>query len=195
MHNGIDNSRFFKLDKTDKLSLKREFNVLDKNIFIWCSKDVQKKGLHIILEVWKKVFPIHKNIELWVIGCDSKQEQEGITYLGKIHNDSIAKYLQVADCYLFSSLCQEGFPLSLTEALHSGNYCIASNVGGVSEVLQNGNLGKLIEKPHFVGEWVEAIENYLTKTEVKQQFPSNLYTIESWINNMNTIITNAKSCI
>ena len=59
--------------------------------------------------------------------------------------------------YLFSTLWQEGFGLSLLEALKCGDYCIASNMGAVSEVLNEGKYGKLIDCPHFVNSWVEAI--------------------------------------
>ena len=193
LHNGIDNKRFYKLDERNKTLYKKRFNVSDKKIFVWCSQDRPKKGLHIVLEAWKKVYKKHKNIELWIIGCDSKSKQEGVTYFGKIPNDNIATYLQTADCYLFSSLCQEGFPLSLTEALHCGCYCIASSMGGVPEVLQYGKLGKLIENPHFVSEWEGAIEEFLKKPLFFEKIPENLYSSESWNRGMNNIIDNAKN--
>ena len=195
LHNGIDNKRFYKLDERNKTLYKKRFNVSDKKIFVWCSQDRPKKGLHIVLEAWKKVYKKHKNIELWIIGCDSKSKQEGVTYFGKIPNDNIATYLQTADCYLFSSLCQEGFPLSLTEALHCGCYCIASSMGGVPEVLQYGKLGKLIENPHFVSEWEGAIEEFLKKPLFFEKIPENLYSSESWNRGMNNIIDNAKNSI
>jgi glycosyltransferase involved in cell wall biosynthesis len=193
--NGIDTQKFFAISSSEKQSNKENLTNNNRSIFIWCAQDRPKKGLHIVLEAWKKINVTHKQCELWIIGCPEKQKQKGVTYMGRLPNDEIPKYMQLADVYLFSTLFQEGFPLSLTEALHCGCYCIASNLGGNAEVLQYGKWGKLIENPHFVGEWVEAIENYLANTEVKQHFPSNLYTIESWNNNMNIIITNAKFCV
>lgn len=192
LHNGIDNKRFFKLESAKKDLLKQQFDVKDKKIFVWCSQDRPKKGLHIILEAWKNVFAKYKNIELWVIGCEPKLEQEGVKFLGKIPNENIASYLQIGDCYLFSSLCQEGFPLSLTEALQSGCYCIASNVGGVSEIMQNGRFGKLIESPHFVEIWENAIIEFIEKPLQFDSFPENLYTTKTWNSGMSKIIENAK---
>ncbi|KRB57320.1 glycosyltransferase family 4 protein [Flavobacterium sp. Root186] len=193
LHNGIDTKKFFRLESAKKDQLKDSFNVKDKKIFIWCSQDRPKKGLHIILEAWKNIFIKYTNTELWVIGCEPKQEQEGVRFLGKIPNENIASYLQSADCYLFSSLCQEGFPLSLTEALHSGCYCIASNVGGVSEIMENGRFGKLIETPHFVSAWENAIIEFMEKPLKFDSLPENLYTTEAWNLGMNEIIKKAKS--
>ncbi|WP_125722366.1 glycosyltransferase family 4 protein [Flavobacterium ustbae] len=193
LHNGIDNKKFFKVDNSTKDELKEKFGVKNKKIFVWCSQDRPKKGLHIILEAWKSVAMKYKNIELWIIGCESKPEQEGVKFLGKIKNDDLAIYLQCADCYLFSSLCQEGFPLSLTEALHSGCYCIASNVGGVSEVMGNGRFGKLIEAPNFPLIWEEAIVEFIEKPLKFDSIPEYLYTKEKWNLGINEIIINAKN--
>lgn len=195
LHNGIDTDSFFKLNDREKKLLRSEFEPQDKQIFVWCSQDRPKKGLHIILEVWKRVYLNHKNIELWIIGCDPKSEQEGVKYFGKIPNDSIAKYLQVADCYIFSSLCQEGFPMSLTEALHCGCYCIASAVGGVAEVLEDGKYGKLVENPNFVEAWEEAIIEYMEKPKQFEYLSENLYSTKSWNLGMNKIISDAKLSI
>lgn len=52
----------------------------------------------------------------------------------------------------------EGTPVSLIEALASGRPVIATQVGGVPEVLQGGRLGKLVSpgKPHEMGQAIRA---------------------------------------
>lgn len=194
LHNGIDTRKFYKVASAEKVALKEQFGVKDKTVFIWCSQDRPKKGLHIILDAWKKIHEQHSNTLLWVIGCEPKKNIAGVAYLGKIPNDELPKYYQMADSYLFPVLNHEGFGLSLIEALHSGCYCIASALGGVPEVLQYGKLGKLIENPHFVAEWEKAVLEFLNKeAAVEISVPKDLYTVESWNNGMNKIIENAKS--
>jgi len=63
----------------------------------------------------------------------------GVVYLGRIPNKKVAAYFQASECYLFPTLWHEAFGLSLIEALHCGNFCIASAIGGVSEVLSMEN--------------------------------------------------------
>lgn len=192
LHNGIDTKKFIKVSVTQKTVLKQQMGLNGKKVFIWCSQDRPKKGLHLILDVWNRLYNPHKNIILLVIGCDSEEKIDGVVFLGKIKNDELPKYYQASDCYLFPTLWQEGFGLSLIEALHCGSYCIASALGGVPEVMQYGNLGKLIENPHFISEWETAINDFL---EGKFEIPKalgNLYSMENWNDGMNKIISSAK---
>ena len=167
----------------------------NKKIFIWCSQDRPKKGLSLILDAWNVLYKQHKNIEFWIVGTEKKQHTDSIKYFGRVPNAELAKYYQVSDVYLFSTLCQEGFGMSLIEAKHSGCYCIASALGGVPEVLGYGKYGKLIENPNFVSEWIIAVENYLKGDFENAPFPATLYTKEVWNENMNVLIANAKERI
>jgi glycosyltransferase involved in cell wall biosynthesis len=193
LKNGIDTQRFTKVSVSEKNKLKEKLGFSDKRVFVWCSQDRPKKGLHLILDVWRKIYSIDKNIILLVIGCESKEELEGVLFLGKIPNDELSQYYQASDCYLFPTLWQEGFGISLVEALHCGCYCIASAMGGVPEVLQYGKLGRLIENPNFVTEWENAINDFLNGNFEVPELSSQLYSIESWNEGMDQIINEAKN--
>lgn len=192
LHNGIDTTKFFTVSNEIKEEFRTAFGINNKKIFIWCSQDRPKKGLHIILDAWQKLYKRHDNIELWIVGTEKKEDSEGIKYFGRVPNKELAQYYQASDVYLFSTLCQEGFGMSLIEAKHSGCYCIASGLGGVPEVLDYGKYGKLIENPNFVEEWVAAIEDYLAGNYHNIPFPKDLYTKEGWNENMNVLIANSK---
>ena len=59
-------------------------------------------------------------------------------------------------------------------------------------MLKNGQLGKLVEAPHLLDNWVEALDEYITR---KSDFiPQNTkhYTIERWEEGMNQLIERAK---
>lgn len=193
LHNGIDTSKFHTITFEEKENLKKQLGITNKKVFIWCSQDRPKKGLDFILDAWKRINKQNHDTVLLVIGANREIQTEGVTFLGKIPNNDLPKYYQIADCYLFPTLWHEGFGLSLIEALHSGCYCIASANGGVPEVLQYGKLGKLIEKPNFIEEWITAIESFLEEKETyKSEIPENLYSMQNWNDGMNTIIKNAK---
>lgn len=192
LHNGIDSSKFYKIDTEKKLALKRKHSAEDKTVFLWCAQDRPKKGLDVMLRVWKKLIEKYSKVELWVIGAQRQIEIDHVRCFGKIPNDDLPEYYQTSDCYLFPTLCHEGFGMSLIEALHCGNYCIASALGGVPEVLQHGKLGKLIENPHFIDEWISAIDTYLEHKETYLVADIDVYTKEKWVEGMNGIIDNAK---
>ncbi|MEZ4856625.1 MAG: glycosyltransferase family 4 protein [Gelidibacter sp.] len=193
LHNGINTAKFHPPTPEKKIALKKKHQVTDKTVFVWCSQDRPKKGLDLILNVWKLLIERHKNIELWVVGATRDLEQTGVKFFGKMPNDLLPEYYQTSDCYLFPTLWHEGFGLTLIEALHCGNYCIASALGGVPEVLQDGKLGVLIEHPHFIEEWELAITTFLKNKEINKPKEIDRYTMEEWNLGMNKIINKAKS--
>lgn len=190
--NAVNTEKFNKISVSEKIKLKKQLGLENKTIFVWCSQDRPKKGLDLILNVWKRVFEVNQNSILLVIGCEVRPKMEGVLFLGRVPNDELPRYYQVSDCYLFPTLWQEGFGLSLIEALHCGCYCIASSIGGVPEVLQYGQLGKLIENPHFVSDWVTAINDFLNNGTEIIAWSNELYSMQNWNLGMNTIIDYAK---
>ncbi len=191
LHNGIDTSKFVVADTDTKTLIKQNFGLEGKTVFIWCSQDRPKKGLDLILDAWKKVYDPNRNIALLVIGTSREIKVDGVSVIGRIPNDQLPQYYHASDVYLFPTLCKEGFGLTLIEALHCGNYCIASASGGVPEVLQYGKLGKLIENPNFVGEWFQAISDYLHEKPDHPQISKSLYSMQSWNQGMDRIINDA----
>ncbi|MBS1534277.1 MAG: glycosyltransferase family 4 protein [Bacteroidetes bacterium] len=192
IYNGIDTKKFCKIESSVKSQLKKELGFTQQKIFLWCSNDRPKKGLKLLLDAWKRLYPKHQDIVLLVIGSKSKTPVPGVVYLGSIPNDDLPKYYQISDCYLFPTLCHEGFGLSLVEALNCGCYCIASALGGVPEVLQYGKLGKLIESPNFVSHWVRAMDDYLNQMDQPIVMDAPIYSAQEWNTHMNEIIQEAK---
>jgi glycosyltransferase involved in cell wall biosynthesis len=69
------------------------------------------------------------------LGCNSS-----VHFLN--HVDDMRQLYSAADCFVLPSIA-EGLPRSLIEAMASGIFCIASNVGGVPEIMDNGSCGLL----------------------------------------------------
>jgi glycosyltransferase involved in cell wall biosynthesis len=67
---------------------------------------------------------------------------------GSVHmlgeRSDVSKLLQAADTFLLSSI-SEGIPLTLIEAMATGLPCVATHVGGVPEVVDDGESGLLAE--------------------------------------------------
>lgn len=191
LHNGVNTDKFKPVSVPEKLILKKKHKVLGKTTFLWCSQDRAKKGLDFLLSIWKKLIDENPDIQLWVIGATRDVNIQNVTFYGKVPNEKLPEYFQTSDCYLFPTLWQEGFGLSLIEALHCGNYSIASALGGVPEVLQNGVYGELIVNPHFEQEWINAISNYLLN-KCDSRFDNSEYSLKQWSEQMNCIIQKAK---
>ncbi len=200
LNNATNSAQFFKLD-TEKKEQQKQILGLDKKlVFIWCSQDRPKKGLDFILQVWKKIVARYgSEIELLIIGSTRENLYPGVQFVGRVPNNELAKYYQISDFYLFPTLWKEGFGIVLAEALKCGSYCIASNQGGVPEVLQFGKIGRIVENPNFMHEWVAAIEEGIAVykknnyTNPYSTFIDNgLYDMDNWSKEMNVLIEEAK---
>ncbi|WP_299522934.1 glycosyltransferase family 4 protein [Winogradskyella sp.] len=188
LYNGVSSEMFFPIPKEQKKLLLEKYKLASNTYyFLWVSQDRKKKGLHIILNAWKTLVKKYNNIELLVIGTKAYDSIPNVRYLGKIPNDKLPEYYQLTDFYLFSTLCHEGFGLSLAEALKSGAYCLVSDIDPMPEILSEGKYGQLVGMPNSEESWVNAIEGALKKYQSNnnvnpylKDIPSKLYDFNRW---------------
>ena len=69
---------------------------------------------------------------------------EGITFVGRVPNESVYDYMGVADVFL-SSPKFDNQPMSILEAFKCGLLVISSNVGGVPNMIDEGRNGMMFE--------------------------------------------------
>lgn len=155
LENGIDKTVFHPLPDAQRRTLRREIWPSDSLSFLWVSADRKKKGLDVLLAAWPRIKLKHPEAHLKVIGA-SRPSLAGVEFLGHQPNQGLNRFYQSTDFYYFTSLCQEGFPLSLSEALCSGAFCISSVLGGAEQVLSKE--GVAVHHPHMVSSWTEATD-------------------------------------
>ena len=127
------------------------------------------KGVDVLLEAWSEVRLRLPRATLLVLGSGSLAqifdeeglESTGLDYRGPVAN--VLPFLQAADAFVLPSR-SEGLPLALLEAMAVGLPCIASDVGGSAELIDDGRSGILVPAQH-VGELVEAISTILGDLE------------------------------
>lgn len=195
IYNGVDTNLFHKIDQESKAAIRKKLGFrLEKKYFLWVSQDRPKKGLNIILSAWKNFVENHDDVELLVIGTKTRSKVKNATFLGRIPNNQLPQFYQLSDFYLFSTLCHEGHPLSLTEALLCGNYCIASDIDPIAEIMDYGNYGKLVAMPHNPQNWQNSLENAIEDYNMGVHFvtPIAQYSLDRWMNDLIKIINDEK---
>ena len=196
VYNGIDSEKFKKVTPVIKHELKEQLSFKEDILyFLWLSRERPKKGLHIVLRAWKSLIERFPYAELLIVGTSEKIEGKGIRWLGRIPNEQLPQYYQIADFYLFSTLCHEGFGLSLVEAMKCGCVCIASDIDPIGEVMRYGRYGKLVSFPHNPGNWGKAIQEELLHYEKNGRknpyiinIPEEIYDINVWCENINKLV-------
>lgn len=184
--NGTDSDFFYPLSKEVKAKKKLEFGYKpEEKVLIWVSNNRPKKGLNLFLELSKRLSEKYPNLQTLIIGASLPQlpANSRIKIIGKVPNSDLPKYLQLGDIYCFTSLWNEGFGLTLIEAAKSGNVVIASQNGGIPEVVMGLNASFLVKYPNQLSAWEESFAEAweLAKIyEPNQEVLEKFHPIEVW---------------
>ncbi|MBW4641902.1 MAG: glycosyltransferase family 4 protein [Goleter apudmare HA4340-LM2] len=100
------------------------------------------------------------------------EDAQRVVITGHLNNpQAVASYLRLCDVYLQPSLW-EGMPNALLEAMACGCCCIASDAGGIPEVMTHGENGFILPRSHLhkLGEAVLEFLAFLPaeKDKIKQ---------------------------
>jgi len=126
----------FKLNKQNPKKLKQPVH------FLFSGQLEKHKGVHILIEAWKKLAISKEKAHLSIAGGGSllkfvqknSQELENINYAGYLSHGDMDKLIQEADVMILPSLVYENSPTSLWEAAKYGLQAIASDIGGIAEL-------------------------------------------------------------
>jgi len=110
------------------------------------------KGFDVFVKIAQKLHNIDESLQFLVIGQKGEldklipelQQTVPLTYLSQVSHEKIGQYYQQTRVFVLPSRT-EGLPSTVLEALSCGIPVVASNVGGVSEVVQNGKNGFLFD--------------------------------------------------
>lgn len=194
VYNGIDTEKFSP-NQIIRKEYRESFNV-DKNIlFIAAGRLVAAKDYPNMLHAFAKVCKDHENLKLLIIGDGPQKEQikiliknlhiEKFVFLLGIRHD-VEKIINAADYFLLSS-AWEGFGLVVAEAMSTEKIVIATDCGGVSEVI--GNIG-FICPPNDSEALYKSINNALSLSEdeksnlgaLARKRIKDIYSIEETVN-------------
>lgn len=145
-------------------------------IVIYVGNLVKEKGVHYLLEAFSKAQKkVEKTLHLYLIGFGEEmsnlQQQsyqlridDCVSFLGKLSHDEVAMWMKAADVLVHPTL-SESFGLVVAEALATNLPVIASNVGGIPELIQNGENGFLFQ-PGEVNEITKHLVILLSKPDI-----------------------------
>jgi spore coat protein SA len=85
--------------------------------------------------------------------------------LGLVPPGELAHLYSAADLGVVPSVSEENMPLAALEMMATGLPIVASRVGGLPEVLEDGVTGRLVDIPNEVDAWAAAISDLLSDAE------------------------------
>lgn len=140
---------------------------------------VVAKGLPILLESLAILLQAHPDIFLTVVGDGSDREKleqmtaqlglsKNVNYVGYKSQCEVRDYFQQTDVFVMPSLA-EGIPVVLMEAMAAGVPVVATQIAGISELVENGVNGYLVPPADAVS-LTERIEKLLTDHKLRAAF-------------------------
>ena len=121
-----------------------------------------EKGVRGLLEAWRLARV--EDFELLVVGDGPEREAleamrvPGVRFTGPMEHGAVLETLRSVRCLVFPSLWFEGEPMIVVEALAAGTPVLASDVGGISELLGYGSAGWLT-KAGDVDAWRRSLQD------------------------------------
>ncbi|MCQ8893263.1 MAG: glycosyltransferase family 4 protein [Methanolinea sp.] len=160
------------------------------NIILFVGRLYPIKGIHYLLMAFKEIHDIIKDAELVLVGDGQERErlealsvqigiQDYVRFIGKVPHTEVKKYMQQADIFVLPSL-SEGLPNVILEAMACGLPIVASRVGGIPDVIEDGVNGYLVT-PKRLDEIAEKIVILLQNDKLREKISrNNLIKIKSY---------------
>jgi glycosyltransferase involved in cell wall biosynthesis len=152
LDNSIDYD-YFASSVCDKQAVRREFGI-PENFFVFATaaRLVPTKGLRYLIRAFAQIKKQLRNVELLIAGTGRLQDRlekravklgcrDSVHFIG--HIDNMPEFYSAVDVFVLPSVA-EGLPKVIIEAMAAGILCIATNVGGIPEILDNGRFGLII---------------------------------------------------
>ncbi|NMC51692.1 glycosyltransferase family 4 protein [Candidatus Kuenenbacteria bacterium] len=155
------------------LLLNKKLKSPDKVTFLYIGQIESHKGILFLIQTLNEL--LVTSYELLILGSGSQLESakdlaksnSQIKFLGYQPKEKIQEYLKQADYTIVPSLCYEASPTVIFESLAVGVPVIASNLGGIPELIRVGEKGYLFE-PGNKKQLLEIIEDiYATNQNAK----------------------------
>jgi glycosyltransferase involved in cell wall biosynthesis len=160
--NGIDISVVTNLNRDvirDELSIKE-----CEHILLFVGRLHEVKGLKYLISAMNIIRDKDKFSRLIIIGNDQGERkildeliakfhlEKKICFIANVSQENIFRYMMASDIFILPSM-SEGFPNVLLEAMACGIPIIASNIGGISEIIQDERNGLLVQprNPEDIG--------------------------------------------
>lgn len=170
IHHGVDQNKVVSADAAARMSARRVLGIPDDAFAVGTVGNfTPKKDQRTLIDALSILRTSQPRATLTFIGGGKLEQQlrdhakaaglENAVIFAGTRND-VQAVLPAFDVFAISSLF-EGLSIALVEAMATGLPCVATDVGGVSEVLQDGVQGRLVpaSNPRALGAALAEIAN------------------------------------
>lgn len=155
--NAVDTDTFHPISENEKKKIRGDLGY-DKDLFIIIvpRRLVPKNGVKFAVQAMKYIK--YSNVRLLILGDGSQiselvalaKDDKRVQFLGAIPHSHIDRFYKLSDMVLIPSITsndvQEATSLSMLEGMSCGKIVVCSSIGGMKEVIEDGETGFLIHE-------------------------------------------------
>ena len=199
LHNGVDLTHFRPI-AGKREEMRRKLGISKNAVFVLTVRRlVYKNGIDTLIDAANIAVKKNPNITFLVVGKGPSQNsaqaminqlgiENNFRLVGFVSDDDLPFYYNAADFFALPSKSGEGLPLVALEAMACGLPVIATNVGGISEILMD-EYGKLVP-PNMPELLAKAILDY-SKADLsscKSELRAIMEDKYSWDKNVDSLV-------
>ncbi len=180
--NFIDFNAFSPVSPEIKRKMRTAANMESAIIVVFTGRLIKCKGVDVLLEAWTDVAKRHSDVRLFIVGDGLMKTElselaaqygilQSVVFVG--FSTAVKDFLNMADIFVFPSL-HEGMPNSLLEAMACRLPVVATNIGGVTDFVKDGENGLLAEPGDSVG-LARGIDRLIENQELSEHIANNGY--------------------
>ena len=151
--NGVDSKKFH--PNWNRERLREELGIEEEHIILSVGRISYRKGIHVLLNAMKILTEEVDDIRLIIIGEGEMSLflrtqarlldiEDRVSFMGYVPSQQLPKFFGVTDIFVLPSITAEAFGIVLLEAMASGKPIVATNVGGIPEVVESSKSGILV---------------------------------------------------
>lgn len=150
--NGIDVNRFKPMSAG---GIRKKWALNYEKIILSVGAINEQKGFHLLLKVLPDILEYDKKIKLVIVGtgpylsklkniANKLNISESVIFTGRVSDDDLPRYYNLADIFVNLTMRLEGLPLVIIEAMACEKPVVASAIGGIKDVIEDGVSGILV---------------------------------------------------
>jgi len=134
--------------------------------------DEPTKGMSILFEAGKRLREKRNDFKIYLTSFNISLYNEWFIPTGWLSHEQLLKMYAIADICVVPSLWEEPFGLVVLESMATGRTVCASNIGGLSEIIQHNSTGILFEPSNYIA-LAKELENLLNTSQTRITLGSN----------------------
>ncbi|MFC1887841.1 glycosyltransferase family 4 protein [Candidatus Cloacimonadota bacterium] len=188
LHNGVNLDLFRPLGIEINEQIRRKYGLTNERVILYAGRIIPEKGVLDIVAAFNEICTKTDKIKLFIAGSRAFKNSRDNNYVRSVKNSANSNVIftgfiphselrnlySIADIFIYPSVWDEPFGKAVLEAMAARTAVVASNSGGIPEIITEPDQGIIVPKndPDSI---VKAVNYLLSSKKILEQFKDSAY--------------------